>query len=76
VFLFGDDLRVHGAYGPLEAVSLLVMFIGAVVLCQSPLVSGVKGEGAEYSELLTVRHRARQVPEAGTEPAIQHAPNA
>ena len=27
--LFGDDLRTSGAYGPLEALSLLIMFVGA-----------------------------------------------
>ena len=44
VGLFGDDLRTGGAWGPLEALSLLVMFVGAFSLAHSPLVSGMKGD--------------------------------
>ena len=55
--LYGDTLRTSGPWGPLEAVSLLVMFVGAVFLSHSPLVTGVKGEGAEYEELLSRRVR-------------------
>ena len=55
--LYGDTLRTSGLWGPLEAVSLLVMFGGAVFLSHSPLVTGVKGEGAEYEELLSRRVR-------------------
>jgi len=55
--LYGDTLRTSGLWGPLEAVSLLVMFVGAVFLSHSPLVTGVKGEGAEYEELLSRRVR-------------------
>jgi drug/metabolite transporter (DMT)-like permease len=57
VGLFGDDLRTTGAWGPLEALSLLVMVGGAVVLAHSPLVAGLKGGNDQYSELLT--HAAR-----------------
>ena len=57
--LYGDTLRTSGPWGPLEAVSLLVMFVGAVFLSHSPLVTGIKGEGkgAEYEELLSRRVR-------------------
>jgi drug/metabolite transporter (DMT)-like permease len=58
--LFGDNLRTSGAYGPLEAISLLIMFVGAVSLAQSPLISGVRGEDDKYAELLSTRsHSAR-----------------
>lgn len=53
VGLFGDDLRTSGAWGPLEALSLLVMVAGAVVLAHSPLVAGLKSGSDQYSEMLT-----------------------
>jgi hypothetical protein len=53
--LFGDQLRTSGAWGPLEAISLLIMFTGAFFLCRSHLVRGVKGENHQ----LNVRWRAR-----------------
>jgi drug/metabolite transporter (DMT)-like permease len=53
VGLFGDDLRTTGAWGPLEAVSLLVMVAGAVLLAHSPLVAGLKGSTGQGDELLT-----------------------
>jgi drug/metabolite transporter (DMT)-like permease len=59
--LFGDNLRTFGAWGPMEAVSLLVLFAGAVTLARSPLVSGVKGEGGERSELLSLRSRSERL---------------
>ncbi len=55
VGLFGDNLRTTGAWGPLEALSLLVMVGGAVVLAHSPLVAGLKGGSDQYSEMLTQR---------------------
>jgi drug/metabolite transporter (DMT)-like permease len=55
VGLFGDNLRTTGAWGPLEALSLLVMVGGAVLLAHSPLVAGLKGGSDQYSELLTQR---------------------
>jgi drug/metabolite transporter (DMT)-like permease len=59
IALFGDSLRTSEPWGPLEAISLLVMFIGTVFLSHSPLVTGLKGEGkgAEYDELLSRRAR-------------------
>ena len=42
--LFGDNLRTGEPWGPLEAVSLLLLFVGAVILSNSPLVAGIKGE--------------------------------
>jgi drug/metabolite transporter (DMT)-like permease len=41
VGIFGDNLRTNGPWGPLEAISLLVMFAGAYVLAHSPLVGEV-----------------------------------
>jgi hypothetical protein len=57
IALFGDSLRTSNPWGPLEAISLLVMFMGAVFLSNSPLVTGLKGEGkgAEYEQLLSRR---------------------
>ncbi len=55
VGLFGDNLRTTGAWGPLEALSLLVMAAGAVVLAHSPLVAGLKGGSDAYPELLSQR---------------------
>jgi hypothetical protein len=57
IALFGDTLRTSGAFGPLEAVSLLVMFMGAVFLSNSPLITGMKseGKGVEYDEMLSRR---------------------
>jgi drug/metabolite transporter (DMT)-like permease len=62
--LFGDSLRTAGAYGPLEALSLLVMFGGAVSVAQSPLVSGVKGDDGEAHELLSLRSRSKRLSDA------------
>ncbi|HTU38114.1 MAG TPA: DMT family transporter [Acidimicrobiales bacterium] len=57
IALYGDSLRTGGAYGPLEAISLLVMFMGAVFLSNSPLVTGMRseGKGVEYDEMLSRR---------------------
>ncbi len=70
--LFGDSLRTSGGWGPLEALSLLVMFIGATFLSHSPLVTGIKSEGQteEYEEMLSrrvrsVREQAAEAPLAG-----------
>jgi hypothetical protein len=75
VGLFGDNLRTAGAWGPLEALSLLVLFAGAITLCHSPLVSGVKGDGMGSSELLSVRYRSKQGPDPFGDPTIQQLPN-
>ncbi len=61
VGLFGDSLRTSGAWGPLEALSLLVLFAGAFSLAQSPLVSGVKGDDDEYHQLLSLRSRSERL---------------
>jgi drug/metabolite transporter (DMT)-like permease len=59
IALYGDSLRTSGPWGPLEAISLLVMFVGAVFLSHSPLITGIRseGKGAEYEELLSRRVR-------------------
>jgi drug/metabolite transporter (DMT)-like permease len=59
IALFGDDLRTRGAWGPLEAVSLLVLFGGGIVLSHSPLVAGMKAEGDADHELLRTRWQER-----------------
>jgi hypothetical protein len=55
IALYGDSLRTSGPYGPLEALSLLLMFVGAVFLSHSPLITGMKseGKGVEYDEMLS-----------------------
>jgi hypothetical protein len=68
VGLFGDDLRTGGAWGPLEAISLLVMFLGAFSLAHSPLVSGMKGQDEEYHQLLSQRSRGETLPTNATPP--------
>ncbi len=62
--LFGDNLRTEGVYGPLEALSLLVMFAGAAYVAHSPLVSGMKGDEQQYTEMLSLRSRSRRLAEA------------
>lgn len=64
--LFSDNLQTSGAAGPLEALSLLVAFGGAFSLAHSPLISGMKGGGDQYHELLSRRSRSRYaaVPDA------------
>jgi drug/metabolite transporter (DMT)-like permease len=62
--LFGDNLRTSGAFGPLEALSLLVMFVGAISIAHSPLISGMKGDDERYSELLSLRSRSQRLVEA------------
>jgi len=62
--IFGDNLRTGGAYGPLEAVSLLIMFAGAAFLAQSPLISGMKGADDSYEQLLSVRSRSKRLARA------------
>jgi drug/metabolite transporter (DMT)-like permease len=59
--IFGDSLRTVGAYGPLEAVSLLIMFAGVISIALSPLVSGMKGDDARYAELLSARSRSKSL---------------
>jgi drug/metabolite transporter (DMT)-like permease len=65
VSLFGDQLRTSGAWGPLEAFSLLVLFGGALMLCRSPLVRGVKGGESEDEALLSLRWRAHHPASGG-----------
>jgi drug/metabolite transporter (DMT)-like permease len=62
--IFGDNLRTGGAYGPLEAISLLIMFVGAAFLAHSPLISGMKGEDDSYEQLLSVRSRSKRLARA------------
>lgn len=57
VVLFGDDLRTGGAWGPLEALSLLVLFGGGVLLSNSPLVAGMRAGGTAEEERLATRYR-------------------
>ena len=63
ISLYGDDLRTSGAYGPLEALSLLVMFVGAAELARSPLVAGIRERDGGYSEWLAARSPGGQGPE-------------
>jgi hypothetical protein len=62
IALFGDNLRTQGAYGPLEAISLLVMFVGAAFIAQSPLISGMRSDDdQQYSEMLSLRSRSKRL---------------
>jgi hypothetical protein len=60
IVLFDDNLRTAGAYGPLEAISLLIMFIGAASLAHSPLISGVRSDTDHADEMLSNRSRLRR----------------
>jgi len=60
--LFGDDLHTSGANGPLEALSLLVAFGGAVWLARSPLIAAMN----EGGRLELQPRRARSEPLPGT----------
>ena len=62
--LFGDSLRTAGAYGPLEALSLLIMFVGVASIAHSPLVSGMKGDDERYSEMLSLRSHSKRLVDA------------
>jgi hypothetical protein len=66
IALYGDSLRTSGPYGPLEAISLLVMFMGAVFLAHSPLITGIRSEGTgeEYDEMLARRLKHPHEPTA------------
>ncbi|HEX4658281.1 MAG TPA: DMT family transporter [Streptosporangiaceae bacterium] len=64
VGLFGDNLRTSGAWGPLEAGSLLVMFAGAFSLAHSPMVRRLKDAAGEHHQLPS--QRARPAPPPGT----------
>jgi hypothetical protein len=59
--LYGDNLRTAGAYGPLEAISLLIMFAGTASIAFSPLVSGMKGEDDGYAEMLSLRSPSKRL---------------
>jgi drug/metabolite transporter (DMT)-like permease len=65
VSLFGDNLRTAGAWGPLEALSLLFLFAGAITLCTSPLVNPSKVGGVEGAEILSGRYRSKHGPGSG-----------
>jgi uncharacterized membrane protein len=62
--LFGDDLRTGGANGPLEALALLVAFLGAFWIARSPLIAAMnEGERLELQP-----RRSRSAPLPGTAP--------
>ena len=62
IALFDEDLRTGGVYGPLEALSLLVLVIGGIILSTSPLMSGVLPGGRGEYEHLRSRFRGRARP--------------
>jgi hypothetical protein len=77
IVLFDDNLRTSGAWGPLEALSLLVLFAGGMLLSTSPLITGVRTEGAGREDRLGPRFRRRigagargpAAPEPGAQPS-------
>ena len=70
VGLFGDNLRTGGPWGPLEAISLLVMFAGAYWLAHSPLVSGIYGSDRQPESLSRASRSARL-----SDSACPHSPS-
>jgi hypothetical protein len=62
VGLLGHSLRTGGAWGPLEALSLFVLFAGAFSLAPSRLITGMKGEDDQLHELLAQRTWATRHP--------------
>ncbi|MGH8980616.1 MAG: DMT family transporter [Acidimicrobiales bacterium] len=68
IALFGDDLRTRGAWGPLEALSLLVLFGGGVLLSHSPLINGIRAGGEHEQERL--RTRFQRPGHTASEPGI------
>jgi uncharacterized membrane protein len=60
--LFGDNLQTGGGAGPLEALSLLVAFGGAIWLARSPLIAAMN-EG-DRLELQPRRSRSEPLPDA------------
>lgn len=69
IVLFGDDLRTGGAYGPLEALSLLALFGGGILLSNSPLITGIKAGGAGEEDMLGARWRGLQPHHAVSDPS-------
>jgi|SRR5579875_2497492 len=67
IALFDDNLRTSGAWGPLEALSLLVLFAGGVLLSNSPLITGVRAGQQADADRLRPRFRRRFT--EGPEPA-------
>jgi drug/metabolite transporter (DMT)-like permease len=63
VGIFGDSLRTSGPWGPLEAISLLLMFAGAYWLAHSPIVSGIYGAD-QRREQVAVRPAPDSLPGA------------
>jgi uncharacterized membrane protein len=62
--LFGDDLQTGGGAGPLEALALLVAFLGAFWLARSPLIAAMN----EGEQLELQPRRSRPEPLPGTAP--------
>lgn len=59
IALFDDNLRTSGAWGPLEALSLLVLFSGGLVLSNSRLISGIRSDDSSEADRLRPRFRRR-----------------
>jgi drug/metabolite transporter (DMT)-like permease len=74
VNLFGDNLRTAGAWGPLEALSMLILFAGAITMCTSPLLNPERVGGVS-TEALSPRYHSKHGPGAGGAP-IPNLPGA
>ncbi len=61
IALFGDNLQTAGARGPLEAFSLLILFIGGYSLSHSKVIAAFKGDGGSGGDLLAPRYQPRTV---------------
>ena len=73
IALFDDDLRTSGAWGPLEALSLLVLFVGGVLLSHSPLITGIRAGGTADADRLGPRFR-RRAGQSHTSPSSESEP--
>ena len=58
IYLFGDRLATNGYRGPVEALALVVLFLGVLVLARSPLVASVKSEDDMNLHMLSSRSRS------------------
>jgi len=67
IALFNDDLRTKGAWGPLEALSLLVLFGGGLLLSNSRLIAGIRASDSSDADRL--RPRFRRLTAGSPEPA-------
>ena len=62
IYLFHDRLQTGGWRLPVEVVAIVVVVIGVMVLCTSPLVAGAKDESGKGDKLVR-QPRSRPIPD-------------